>query len=176
MRAGQTGSCRSYSQCVTPWPRGADLPAVRIVATGDEAVASGCAWGRGRGRRARLRTRPWPAGAPGSQWGLLSTDKASAAHDVASGGLGIVGEKLGERGHRNGHSFNWRHMWADRARNIGVAARHCLIVHAVGGQFVARLIGRWNPGFWRRVFNEAQGSSAHCYPPCLSCTACCALV
>lgn len=176
MRAGQTGSCRSYSQCVTPWPRGAGLPAVRIVAPEDEAVAGGCAWGRGRGQRVQPGMRPWSAGAPGSQWGLLSTDKASAAHDVASGRLGIVGEKLGERGHRNGHSFNWRHMWADRARNIGVAARHCLIVHAVGGQFVARLIGRWNPRFWRRVFNEAQGSSAHCYPPCLSCTACCALV
>ena len=154
------------------------FPVCHALATrgGSSRCADSRDRGRGRGQRVRLGTRPWPAGAPGSQWGLLSTDKASAAHDVASGRLGIVGEKLGERGHRNGHSFNWRHMWADRARNIGVAARHCLIVHAVGGQFVARLIGRWNPRFWRRVFNEAQGSSAHCYPPCLSCTACCALV
>lgn len=154
------------------------FPVCHALATrgGSSRCADSRARGRGRGRQVRPGTRPWPAGAPGSQWGLSSTDKASAAHDVASGRLGIVGEKLGERGHRNGHSFNWRHMWADRARNIGVAARHCLIVHAVGGQFVARLIGRWNPRFWRRVFNEAQGSSAHCYPPCLSCTACCALV
>ena len=53
MRAGQTGNCRSWGQCVTVAPRKSVLPAVRMVAPVVRRVPGRLGTSSGRGSRGR---------------------------------------------------------------------------------------------------------------------------